>query len=170
MGIRAAAILVALAGCSTDLPRKAADAGPEATPETGIDAPSDGVASDATDAAADLTAAEPGADLSIDAPPLVDASLDAPVDSTPDGVTCPDGSCDIAMGEDDFSCPQDCGCTAVVSCNDLAPFGCACDVCSIMLSNNCLDADTACGVPADPCSNGVCDYCEDVTTCPGDCS
>jgi len=97
-----------------------------------------------------------------------DVGSDVGVDVSPDGVTCPNGTCDL--GEDDGNCPQDCGCAAAASCNDPAPAGCYCDVCSVFLSTACLDAFPQCGV-VDTCGNLACDtVCgEDMTTCPGDC-
>jgi hypothetical protein len=159
------AVLLA-AACSTDLPRTAEDTGPDFAPrpDAAVDAPAD--------VARDAPAAEAASDLTPDLPgePPVDAQLEAaldlpPPDVAPDGGPCPDGFCDMVMGEDDFNCPQDCGCVAAASCADLSPFGCACDVCSIFLGNNCLDADSVCSVPADPCGNGVCDYCETAGMC-----
>lgn len=161
------AAALASARCSTDLPRELQDLGP-------LDAAPDRTAQeDVADSSVDLPTADATPDGPGGEPAAQDAGPDvageSPVDAPPpDGVTCPNGTCEMAMGEDDANCPQDCGCTAVASCADTAPFGCECDVCSVWLSTNCVDAEAICGVPIDPCGNGVCDYCETAATCPQD--
>jgi hypothetical protein len=121
---------------------------------------------------------DPAQDVPPDAPP--DPVLDAPpaepdgpvADSPwPDGVTCPNGVCDLGLGEDDSNCPWDCGCRAAASCDGPSPFGCYCDPCCVFLGTCCTDAMSACGpIPPDPCGNGTCDpECESAATCPTDC-
>jgi len=70
--------------------------------------------------------------------------------------TCPDGVCDTASGEDEFTCPDDCPITGY--CGDGT-----CDPGIGEDSDNCSqDCPAYCG-------NGVCDPDEDSSSCPQDC-
>lgn len=152
---RSALLALALGACTTRLPDHLEDVGAPRDAARDV-APIDMAVDEAS--LPDTRPPDVGPDIG------VDAAVDAP---WPDGVTCPNGTC--GAGEDDNNCPWDCGCTAVASCDDVAPFGCECDVCSLYLSTHCVDAVAACNPPPDPCGNGVCDYCENAGTCPVDC-
>jgi hypothetical protein len=90
-------------------------------------------------------------------------------------VTCGDAFCDAGIGEDQCTCPQDCG---TPPANEVPN-----STCFDTLDNDC-DGDTDCAdadcfgidpqCPATDCGDGICDTTpgsgEDCVTCPQDCN
>ena len=76
-----------------------------------------------------------------------------------DCISCGDGICDLASGEDWFSCPDDCFCSDGV-----------CD----QAFENCFSCPQDCTIGCPYCGDGYCEgagpYIEDCFSCPQDCS
>ena len=61
--------------------------------------------------------------------------------------------------ETDASCRQDCGCSATVSCDEIAPFGCWCDA-DCDASGDCCSDASLCYLPTGGDDDGTCEWGE----------
>jgi hypothetical protein len=75
---------------------------------------------------------------------------------------CGNGLCDSSLGEDCWSCPQDCG---------PCPGKCGDGWCDYDMGEDCWSCPMDCGMCPGECGDGMCDYDmgEDCWSCPMDC-